>query len=83
MNKKELKRGDILQFNPEHEVYGGQLVMVDEPKEWGCQGVLFLDREYEGLTRYKGRAFVRPKFEDVEHVGSIEWIWDSEEEGHA
>lgn len=80
MEKRELQPGDLLQFNPEHEVYGGQIVMVTEPKCFGCQGVLFLDREYQNLSRYKGRAFIRPKFEEVEFIGRIEWYYEDAEE---
>lgn len=80
MEKRELKKGDLLQYRPDHEPYGGQLVMVEEPKIFGCQGVLFTDQDYIGLTRYQGRAFVRPKFEDVELVGRLEWVWEDENE---
>lgn len=80
MEKTDLKRGDILQINPEHEVYGGQLIVVDEPKNWGCQGILFTELEYEGLTRYRGRAFLRMKFEDLEPVGRLEWLWEPKED---
>ena len=80
MEKRELKRGELLQINPEHETYGGQLIMCEEPKNWGCQGVLFTEHEYQGLTRYKGRAFIRIKFEEMEPVGFMEWIWESTED---
>lgn len=80
MEKRELQPGDLLQFDPAHEVYGGQIVMVTEPKSFGCQGVLFLDREYQNLTRYKGRAFIRPTFEEVEYVGRIEWMFQDDDE---
>ena len=80
MEKRALVKGELVQVRPTHEAYGGQIVLVDEPKDWGCQGVLFLDREYEGLTRYKGQAFVRVKFEDIEPVGQIEWFWVPEGE---
>ena len=79
MEKTKLEQGQLLQYNPEHDPYGGQIVMVVDPKEWGCQGILYLDREFEGLTRFQGRAFVRTKFEDVEPIGRIEWLWQSEE----
>lgn len=80
MEKTELKAGDLLQYNPNHEIYGGQIVMVTEPKSFGCQGVLFLDREYCNLNRYNGRAFVRAKFEDVEPIGRIEWYYEDKED---
>ena len=31
-------------------------------------------------VRYKGVAYVRPKFEDFEYVGKIQWIYEPKEE---
>jgi hypothetical protein len=72
MEKRELQKGDVLQLHPDHK-FGGMLVVVDEPKSWGCQGYLLSSREFEA-TKFKGRAFVRPKFEDVEFVGKVVWF---------
>ena len=71
MEKTELKCGDVLQFRPEHK-WGGMLVVVTEPKGWGCQGYLMSAYEFQAV-RWKGRAFVRAQFEDVEFVGSLCW----------
>lgn len=72
MEKRELVEGDVLQLNPDHK-FGGMLVVVDEPKEWGCQGYLMSAYEFNAV-KFKGRAFLRPKFEDMEYVGRLHWI---------
>jgi len=79
MDKRILKEGELFQINPKHELYGGQIVACSEPKKWGCQGVLFTDLEYEGLTRFNGRAYVRIKFEDMEPIGRLEWEWKDDQ----
>lgn len=73
MNEKELKIGDIVQINPEHPNFPGQLLVVTEPKAWGCQGRLYMDLEIP-CVRYGGRAYLRLKWEDMEHVGACEWV---------
>lgn len=79
MEKRELFQGDVLQLKPEHK-FGGMLVVVDEPKDWGCQGYLMSAVDFEA-TKFKGRAFVRCKFEDVEWVGQLYWMMkDNEDE---
>ena len=78
MEKTELKIGDVVQLRPEHK-FGGMLLVVTEPKEWGCQGYLMSQFNFEAV-RYKGRAFVRPKFEDFEFVGKIQWMYEPKEE---
>lgn len=72
MDKRELAEGDILQINPEHK-FGGMLLVVTEPKSWGAQGVLYSSREFNAV-RFSGRAYLRVKFEEVEHCGRIEWM---------
>jgi len=53
--------------------------VVTEPKEWGCQGYLMSQFNFEAV-RYQGVAFVRPKFEDFEFVGKIQWIYESKKD---
>ncbi len=64
--------GDIVQISPNVAKYPGQLVMVTEPKEWGCQGRLYMDT-IEHACRYMGRAYVRLKWEEMEYCGRVEW----------
>jgi hypothetical protein len=74
MDKTELKKGDIVQVNPEiSHKWGGFFILVDEPKSFGCQGILMSPFEFEAV-KLKGVAFVRVKFEDIELVGRCEWI---------
>ena len=81
-----LPKGTLFQINPQHPRFGGQIVMLKDIYEWGIQGPLFIDREYEGLIRFNGRAFVRMKWQDIECVGLVEWIFvsvnDDHDDGH-
>ena len=72
MEKRELFIGDILQLKPDYPNFGGMLVVCTEPKEFGCQGYLLSSRNFKA-TRFKNRAFVRPKFENMEYVGHLRW----------
>lgn len=66
MDKKELKVGDIVQINPDHDpIFGGHLMIVTEPKSFGAQGYC---KTFEGL------AFYRCSFEKMEFCGHAEWI---------
>ena len=76
MKKRTIAEGELFQINPEHPQYPGQLIVCTEPKLWGCQGVLFTEFEFEGLVRYKGRAFLRVKFEDMEPIGKLVWVYE-------
>ena len=78
MEKEELKKGDIVQLKPEYPNFGGMLVIVDELKAFGIQGYLMHFEDFTA-TRYKGRAFVHPKFEDFEYCGRVEWIYEDKE----
>ena len=76
MEKIELEVGDVVQLNPEHQ-FAGMLVVVTEPKSFGCQGYLMSQFNFEA-TRFKGVAYVRPKFEEFEYVGSMQCVWEPE-----
>lgn len=78
MKPKQLQVGDVVQLNPEHK-FGGCLVVVTEPKEWGCQG--YLMSQFDILAvKFQGIAYVRPKFEDFEYVGKIQWIYEHKDD---
>lgn len=67
MDKHTLEIGDIVQIDPSHdEIFGGALMVVTEPKEWGAQGYVF------GLG--KGKAFYRCAWEHMELVGKAVWM---------
>lgn len=73
MEKTELEKGDILQIYPEHANFPGFLLVVDEPTEFGAQGYLVHDRDFEAV-RFKGIAYLRVKFEEVEFCGTLNWM---------
>lgn len=78
MESRELAIGDVLQLNPEHK-FSGMLIVVTEPKSWGCQGYLLSSREFDAV-KFNGRAFLRPRFEQMEWVGNLFWLEEDKEE---
>jgi hypothetical protein len=68
MEKCDLKPGDIVQINPDHdEVFGGCLMIVMEPKAFGAQGFVQIPG--------KGQAYYRCAFENMEPTGGrAEWV---------
>lgn len=82
MQKQELKIGDVLQIisaegRPE---YTGCFLVVTEPKAFGAQGYLLSPYDGIGMSRFKGLAYLRVKFEEVEYVGSAPLILQSKKE---
>ena len=77
MKKRDLQIGDVVQISPEGKYsaspFGGMLLVVTEPKEWGCQGYLMSATEFTA-TKYKGVAYLRPEWADMEYVGRLEWL---------
>ena len=65
MEPRELQPGEIVQLTPDHE-WGPCLLVVSEPKGFGCQGYV--------QTPMKGAAFLRPTFEQIEPVNAMA-IW--------
>lgn len=79
MEKRELVEGDVLQIHPDHERFGGFLLVCTEPKPWGCQGYLMSAYDFKAV-KFKGIAYLRVKFEDMEYVGRMEWLHVDKEE---
>lgn len=74
MDKRTLEIGDVVQINPDYgNGFGGMLLVVTESKEWGCQGYLMSDVEFDAV-KYKGVAYLRVKFADMEYVGKLHWL---------
>lgn len=71
MNKEdmELKFGDIVQIDPEIDVFGGCFVLVTEVKSWGIQGFV----QIPGDETKRGQAYVRKKWEEIEWCGHSVW----------
>lgn len=64
-----LKKGDIVQVNPDKNDWGPSLVVVEEVKDWGVQGYTYLPRQ--------GPAYIRLEWGDIELTGG-EVVWDIE-----
>jgi hypothetical protein len=79
MEKRELEEGDVVQIRPDHEKFPGMLLVVTEPKSFGCQGYLLSPNAFDAV-RFRDRAYLRPKFEDMEYVGKLYWIEKDREE---
>lgn len=79
MEKTELKEGDILQIYDTHPSFPCFFVVVTEPKSWGAQGYLLHSRDFDAV-KFKGRAFIRVAFEEVEYCGKVAWIEESNED---
>jgi hypothetical protein len=63
-----IKVGDIVQVNPEKEMFGACLVVVTEVKSWGIQG-------YVQSAGVDGQQFVRLKHDDFETTnGQAVWV---------
>lgn len=58
----KIEVGDIVQVNPEREVFGACMIVVTEVKTWGIQG-------YVQNAGQEGQAYIRLKFEDFEPTG--------------
>jgi hypothetical protein len=54
--------GDIVQVNPEVEVFGGCMVVVTELKPWGIQG-------YVQSAGVPGQQYIRLKTKQIETTG--------------
>jgi hypothetical protein len=63
-----IKVGDIVQVNPEKEMFGACMVVVTEVKSWGIQG-------YVQSAGVDGQQFVRLKNDDFETTnGQAVWV---------
>lgn len=56
------EKGDLVQVNPDVEVFGGCIVCVTEPKDFGVQG-------YVQSAGVPGQQYIRLKFKDIEPTG--------------
>jgi hypothetical protein len=63
-----IKVGDIVQVNPEKEMFGACMVVVTEVKSWGIQG-------YVQSAGVDGQQFVRLEHDDFEATnGQAVWV---------
>lgn len=57
-----MQEHDIVQVNPDYEVFGGCMVVVTEVKSWGIQG-------YVQSAGVPGQQYIRLKTGDFEPTG--------------
>ena len=69
-NETTASEGDIVQVNPEKEMFGACMVVVTEVKSWGIQG-------YVQSAGVKGQQYVRLKYEDIAYTGG-KAVWVAE-----
>jgi hypothetical protein len=62
MSDTEYLVGQIVQVNPELEMFGGCMVVVTEQKSWGIQG-------YVQSAGVPGQQYIRLKHKDFELTG--------------
>lgn len=74
MKQQELKEGQLVQLNPEtvgNRMFAACIMVVTEPKVFGAQGYV------QGLGadgNAGGQAHYRAKWEEMELVGTAEWV---------
>ena len=79
MKRCDLQIGDMVQLSPDmaDKTVAGAFMVVTEPKPWGAQGYLALALPYgETLVRFKGLAYFRAKWADMEPVGRAVWTME-------
>lgn len=62
MNEIGLLRGDIIQVTKENDPWRGCILMVDEPKSFGCQAFVKIPG--------RGEAYIRLEWGEFEKVGN-------------
>lgn len=72
MEKRDLILGDVVQIDPRHR-FGGMLVVVTESKDYGCMGYLLSPCDFEAV-RWKNKAFVFLKWNEMEYIGKLHWL---------
>lgn len=82
MDKKKLQVGDIVQLSPfacRNMMFGGCLMVVTEPKPWGCQGYVQALGDEGGIG---GQAYYRANWDEFDLTGGVvAWAIDNGEEG--
>jgi hypothetical protein len=72
MEKRDLKKGDIVQIGPiEDSFFTGCLMMVTEPKSWGAIGFVAVPGERGTIPQ---RAYTRVEFKNMEYVGPAAFV---------
>lgn len=73
MTQDEIKVGDIVQVNPDKEMFGACMVVVTELKSFGIQG-------YVQSAGVNGQQYIRLKFDEFESTGGkAVWVVGEQE----
>ncbi len=75
MTPRELEAGDVVQINPDavgNKAFSACMLVVTEPKAWGCQG--YVQALGEARDEAGGLAFMRLTWAEMEFVGRAEWV---------
>lgn len=69
MQKRELKKGDVVQLSPStsNPAFAYCMMTIDEPKSFGAQG-------YVQSPGIDGLAYYRASWDEMEYVGHAIWI---------
>lgn len=73
MKQRILRVGGVVQISPDckNRMFAGCLLIVTEPKPFGCQGYVQALGEN---GKPGGQAYLRPRWQDMEFVGRAVWI---------
>lgn len=75
MDKGSLAPGDVVQLDPEqiaNKAFAGCMLVVTEPKEWGCQG--YVQALGDGRDVRGGHAYLRVRWHEMAYVGRAAWV---------
>lgn len=73
-----LKAGDIVQITNDSHHWFGCLIVVSEPKSFGCQGYVSIPKDNRGDV---ADAYIRLNHDDYERVGHAALVRGSAFEG--
>lgn len=67
VESRQYQIGDVFQINERHGRAGwvGAFLMATEIKSWGVMGYVHMIETHEEF----GRAYIRLKFEELDHIG--------------
>jgi len=74
MQPRQLKTGDVIQLHPtecRNPMFGGCMMVVTNPKEWGAQG--YVQALGEDM-RIGSQAYYIAMWEEMEWVGEAMWV---------
>ena len=70
---REVSVNDVVQLNPEKDMFGGCYLTVTDVYPWGVQG-------YIEIPGQEGVAYLRVNFQDVELIGQAAWALERKDD---